>query len=205
MTVESVTIELGQELQNLLNGEIPTKRGPSPEDSFEKFLDMNNPFYFALRDFMTIKANEYAREHLKTVAVNPSPLLLTRYDEGQHMTEHVDQYVRGGASTLNRTVSGSLIIEPSIEGGQLVIQDKNRVTPGCKHHPQTATLLLWPADWWHFVTRVRRGRRRSLVCWWDNGTAEAHVTPDPDPERSPSFCGGLRYAIDDPSDAQPSF
>lgn len=169
----------------------PTKpRGFRREDSEEKFLDVNIEEYRNQLGIIHYWANVFAQESLGTVALNPSPLLLTKYIVGQSMDEHVDQYVRGANWTLNRTVSATFVVEQADEGGALVIQDRERLLPARKYNPPAGTLLLWPADWWRFVTRVKRGRRRSLVCWWNNGTEYEHATASPDTSEEVSWCGG---------------
>lgn len=127
-----------------------------------------------LFDEMQQEASDYAETVLGTVAVNPSQPYLTKYKKGNFDVKHIDQYENRGnhPDTINRTVSGSLILRKADEGGAMVFQDYHRTIKPVVANPEPGNLILFPADWWHEVAMITKGTRNSLVTWWQNDTGE---------------------------------
>jgi PKHD-type hydroxylase len=90
-----------------------------------------------------------------------SPLILSRYREGQTYGLHVDDAVMGGLRTdLSFTL---FLCDPaSYDGGALVIEDTletRAIRPGA------GDLILYPSTTLHRVEPVTRGERLAVVGW----------------------------------------
>lgn len=88
-------------------------------------------------------------------------LLLSRYDEGMHYGNHVDDAMMDGHRTdLSFTV---FISDPgSYDGGELVIDEPATERP---FKLAAGDLLLYPSTTLHQVMPVTRGQRLVLVGW----------------------------------------
>lgn len=88
-------------------------------------------------------------------------LLLSRYDEGMHYGNHVDDAIMDGQRTdLSFTV---FLSDPeSYDGGELVIDEPSAERP---FKLAAGGLLLYPSNTLHRVMPVTRGQRLVLVGW----------------------------------------
>lgn len=88
-------------------------------------------------------------------------LLLSRYDEGMHYGNHVDDAIMDGQRTdVSFTV---FLSDPdSYDGGELVIDEPSAERP---FKLAAGDLLLYPSNTLHQVMPVTRGQRLVLVGW----------------------------------------
>lgn len=88
-------------------------------------------------------------------------MLLSRYDEGMHYGNHVDDAMMDGQRTdLSFTV---FVSEPeAYHGGELVIDEPSVERP---FKLAAGSVLLYPSNTLHRVTPVTRGQRLVLVGW----------------------------------------
>ncbi len=88
-------------------------------------------------------------------------LLLSRYDEGMHYGNHVDDAIMDGQRTdLSFTI---FLSDPdSYDGGELVIDEPAAERP---FKLAAGALLLYPSNTLHQVMPVTRGQRLVLVGW----------------------------------------
>jgi PKHD-type hydroxylase len=88
-------------------------------------------------------------------------LLLSRYDEGMHYGNHVDDAMMDGQRTdLSFTV---FLSDPeSYDGGELVVDEPAAERP---FKLAAGAVLLYPSNTLHQVTPVTRGQRLVLVGW----------------------------------------
>lgn len=128
--------------------------------------------YFA--DILQKHATNYAATYLRTVALDRSPLYITKYEPGMYDPEHIDQYENreGTPDAIDRTVSCSVILQRADEGGEFFFQDYEREQPIRILNPDVGGCIFFPGDWWHAVFPVERGIRRSLIYWWGDTTGE---------------------------------
>ncbi|MFN3992515.1 MAG: Fe2+-dependent dioxygenase [Tabrizicola flagellatus] len=90
-----------------------------------------------------------------------SPLILSRYREGQTYGLHVDDAVMGGLRT-DLSFTFFLCDPASYDGGALVIEDTletRAIRPGA------GDLILYPSTTLHRVEPVTRGERLAVVGW----------------------------------------
>lgn len=159
-------VPVGAGLDRTLMGVEVKRRGCNRDDYYEGWV---NPDILpdGLLDKMNKHAATYARDVLDADADAASAVIHNVYWTGHSCPDHVDQYSRRNTgSTMNRTVSASLIVECAGRGGEMVMQDPDRRRDAVVVNPDAGTLILFPADWWHQVRPVRSGIRRSLVRWW---------------------------------------
>ena len=120
-----------------------------------------------LREKLSIMANDYAHSVLGTEAIMGTALVHNSYNPGDWCVEHIDQYFyREVPDTGSRTVSMSLQVERAAEGGLFHLQDRDRERPRMELDLMPGQVIFFPADWHHGVTRIERGIKRSIVCWW---------------------------------------
>lgn len=88
-------------------------------------------------------------------------LLLSRYDEGMHYGNHVDDAIMDGQRT---DVSFTVFLSnpDSYDGGELVIDEPSAERP---FKLAAGDLLLYPSNTLHQVLPVTRGQRLVLVGW----------------------------------------
>lgn len=88
-------------------------------------------------------------------------LLLSRYDEGMHYGNHVDDAMMDGQRTdLSFTV---FLSDPeSYDGGELVVDEPATERP---FKLAAGAMLLYPSNTLHQVMPVTRGQRLVLVGW----------------------------------------
>lgn len=117
------------------------------------------------RDAILARVERALRENaLFRSAARPraiSPLILSRYREGQTYGLHVDDAVMGGLRTdLSFTL---FLCDPaSYDGGALVIEDTfetRAIRPGA------GDLILYPSTTLHRVEPVTQGERLAVVGW----------------------------------------
>lgn len=155
-------------LASLYDGVTLEKRGPAEHDCLEAFIDDED-----VQQRLDALAAEYAAEVLGAQALPASRLLLTEYHQFHWCDMHQDQYDREGAgSTLNRTVSASLIVKQAYVGGDMLFQRPDRKGYTIAKTLKAGDVVLFPADWWHEVTPINTGRRRSIVRWYNDPDLE---------------------------------
>ncbi|MFN3575681.1 MAG: Fe2+-dependent dioxygenase [Tabrizicola sp.] len=106
-----------------------------------------------------LRENDLFRSAARPRAI--SPLILSRYREGQTYGLHVDDALMGGLRTdLSFTL---FLCDPaSHDGGALVIEDTletRAIRPGA------GDLILYPSTTLHRVEPVTRGERLAVVGW----------------------------------------
>jgi len=95
------------------------------------------------------------------------PPLFNRYDGGDHFDPHVDNAIRGDASTGMRLrvdlAASVLLSDPEeYEGGDLIVDD---VYGSRRFKPSAGDMALYPAGSLHMVTPVTRGVRFAAFIW----------------------------------------
>jgi len=95
------------------------------------------------------------------------PPLFNRYDGGDHFDPHVDNAIRGDASTgvrLRVDLAASVLLSDpeEYEGGDLIVDD---VYGSRRFKPSAGDMALYPAGSLHMVTPVTRGVRFAAFIW----------------------------------------
>ena len=98
----------------------------------------------------------------------------TIYENNQYYDWHVDMFSKPQKQNTNRKISLTLCLSDSdeYEGGDLQFskdnhpeQEKQIIT--CKNFRNKGSVVLFPSFVWHRVTPVTKGKRCSLVIWFN--------------------------------------
>ena len=101
----------------------------------------------------------YAATVLGITPIRPATCWRVRcYNPGDRMNAHTD---------APHTVSLSVTLQAAAAGGELCFQGTDRTAPPRPVEAEAGNVILWPSEWWHQVNRVRRGRRYSIVRFYD--------------------------------------
>ena len=99
------------------------------------------------------------------VAPFPKELMqFSEYVEGQFYNEHQDS---DGANTEQRALSMSLLIEAPEEGGEFKFRDVEIRPEHAAIVEQAGSAVVFASSAFHSVTPVAKGRRRSIVFWFN--------------------------------------
>jgi predicted 2-oxoglutarate/Fe(II)-dependent dioxygenase YbiX len=148
--------------------QIPAEPGLQGSDASKRVCDIRwlhwapgggvDALYRKLGDVVNAVNNDLWRFHLGGFL---EPLQLTHYKsigEAGHYDWHADRSDRG--ITMNRKISGTLLLNDSFEGGEFELFD---VTPASTM--RAGSLILFPSFHVHRVKPVYTGERWSLVFW----------------------------------------
>lgn len=114
------------------------------------------------------KVGEAIRRHpLFQMAARPArmtPVRFSRYQQGMHYGNHVDDPVMGGDQPLRTDLSFTLFIESpeTYDGGELITD----TSAGEQRYKLPAgAMILYPSSTLHRVEPVTRGRRLAAIGW----------------------------------------
>lgn len=114
------------------------------------------------------KVGEAIRRHpLFQMAARPArmtPVRFSRYQQGMHYGNHVDDPVMGGDQPLRTDLSFTLFLESpeDYDGGELVTD----TSAGEQRYKLPAgAMILYPSSTLHRVEPVTRGRRLAAIGW----------------------------------------
>ena len=114
------------------------------------------------------KVGEAIRRHpLFQMAARPArmtPVRFSRYQQGMHYGNHVDDPVMGGDQPLRTDLSFTLFLESpdDYDGGELITD----TSAGEQRYKLPAgAMILYPSSTLHRVEPVTRGRRLAAIGW----------------------------------------
>jgi|TARA_R100000030_G_scaffold81068_2_gene63813 predicted 2-oxoglutarate/Fe(II)-dependent dioxygenase YbiX len=96
----------------------------------------------------------------------------TIYGGDQHYDWHVDAgdevYQTGKHKGLIRKISASILLNNNYEEGDFLFNFRNGNNPNLTHkikEKSVGTAIVFPSHIRHKVSKVKKGKRYSLVCW----------------------------------------
>ncbi|SHF38161.1 PKHD-type hydroxylase [Modicisalibacter ilicicola DSM 19980] len=114
------------------------------------------------------RVGECIRRHpLFQMAARPArmtPVRFSRYQQGMHYGNHVDDPVMGGEQSVRTDLSFTLFLESpeTYDGGELVTD----TTAGEQRYKLPAgSMILYPSSTLHRVEPVTRGQRLAAIGW----------------------------------------
>lgn len=150
--------QAGQQEKAELEGGVTTDEDLRKSAVMPILPGAKNDWLFERMTDATTQANQYYRFDLNGFY---EPLQLAEYSEGDFFDWHLD-FGTGASSNRKLSLTIQLSEADDYEGGDLEFRINNKVV---KAPRERGTVLIFPSFIMHRVTKITKGKRRSVVGW----------------------------------------